>query len=204
MKRQLITILTILTFISCQNSRTENQLTKLEKFIVETDSLRSNSKMFDQIVNFIETKKPKYRHDEVTLKTEERSGLSRETEFGNNYDTTKKNKDRVLFSPKIKEFTSERKAAEAFQKIIEFHTSSIPEEDILKLKNFENLKYFKNSSSTTILSENIIIEYLPANQMLVNEDNTELFDEILKERKYLKLEIGQGGPAIWTRKSNKI
>jgi hypothetical protein len=27
-----------------------------------------------------------------------------------------------------------------------------------------------------------------------------LVDEFLKDRKYLKLEIGHGGPAVWTRK----
>jgi hypothetical protein len=200
MTRQLIIILTILTFVSCQNSRTENQLTKLEKYIIETDSLTSNSQAYDQIVNIIETNKPKFRQDETKFKKVNISGLSRQRIFSNDYDTTGKYKDRVLFSLKIKEFTSERKAAEAILETIKFHACCIPDEDIIKLKNLENLDDFKNSASTTILSENVIIEYIPANQTFVNEDNLKLVDEFLKDRKYLKLEIGHGGPAVWTRK----
>ena len=200
MTRQLIIILTILTFVSCQNSRTVNQLTKLEEFIINTDSLTSNSKTFDQIVNFIQTKKPKFRQDIATISKEDISGLSRERVFSYDYDTTGKYKDRVLFSLKIKEFTSERNAAEAFLDIIEFHACCSPDEDIIKLKNFENLSDFKNSGSTIILNENILIEFIPANQTMINQDIGELLDEILKEKKYLKLEIGHGGPAIWTRK----
>jgi SepF-like predicted cell division protein (DUF552 family) len=175
-------------------------LTKLEEFIINTDSLTSNSKTFDQIVNFIQTKKPKFRQDIATISKEDISGLSRERVFSYDYDTTGKYKDRVLFSLKIKEFTSERNAAEAFLDIIEFHACCIPDEDIIKLKNFENLSDFKNSGSTIILNENILIEFIPANQTMINQDIGELLDEILKEKKYLKLEIGHGGPAIWTRK----
>jgi hypothetical protein len=33
-----------------------------------------------------------------------------------------------------------------------------------------------------------------------NKEISDFLDIILKDRKYLKLEIGNGGPAIWTRK----
>jgi hypothetical protein len=199
MTRQLIFILTLLTFVACQNSRTENQLTKLEKYIKETDSLTSNSNAFEQIIKIIQTKKPKFRQELVAFSKTDLSGLSREQTFSNDYDTTGNLKDRVLFSIRIKEFNSERKAAEAFLEIIEFQACCIPDEDFKKLKNFENLDNFKNSASTTILTENIMIEYIPANQTFVNEGNLTLVDEFLNDRKYLKLEIGHGGPAVWTR-----
>lgn len=200
MTRQLIIILTILTFVSCQNSRTENQLTKLEKYIIDTDSLTSNSKAYEQIVNNIKENKSRYRQDETVFKNVNVSGLSRELIFSYDFDTTGKYKDRVLFSLKIKEFTSERKAAKAFLESIEFHACCIPDEDIIKLKNFENLQDFKISASTTIISENIMIEYIPSNQTFVNEDNLKLVNEFLTDRKYLKLEIGHGGPVVWARK----
>ena len=200
MRRQLTLILTILILVSCQNNTSEKQLTNLEKFIIDTDSLTSNSNTFDQIVNFIQSKKPEFNQREVKITTEGILGLYRETEFSSDYDTTGNFKDRVLFSLKIKGFTSERQAANAFKEIIEFHACCIPDEDIIKLKNFENVDHFKNIASTTILIENTIIEFIPANQTIVNEDISKLLGEILKERKYLKLEVGEGGPAIWTRK----
>lgn len=200
MRRQLTIILTILTLGSCQHSKTERELTKLEKFKIESDSLTSNSKTYDYIVNFIQTKKPKFRSNKVTITDESVSGLSREIEFSSDYDTTGKLKDRVLFLLKITEFTSNRLAACAFEKMVEFHACCIPDEDIIKLKNFENLEHFKNNASTIILSENIMIEFIPANQVFINEEISELIEEILREKKYLKLEIGHGGPAIWTRK----
>jgi len=200
MIRLLTIALTILTVVSCQNSRTENQLSSLEEYVLDTDSLTSNSEGFDQIVNIIQTNKPKYRQDETKFENGNVAGLSRELIFTNDYDTTGKVKDRVLLLLKVKEFTSGRKAAEAFLEMINAHACCIPQEDMIKLKNFENLDAFKNSASTTILSENIVIEYFPANQTFINEDNLKLVDQFLKERKHLKLEIGHGGPAVWTRK----
>lgn len=200
MKRLQTILLTFLTIAACQNSTTKNELTELEKFIIETDSLSSNSNTFDTIVNFIHTKKPKFRQDEVAISKDDLSGLSRKRIFSSDYDTTGKYKDRVLFSIEINEFTSERQAAYAFWKIIEFHACCIPDQDLIKLKNFQNLDNFKNSASTTILSGNLLLEFLPANQTIVNEEISELLDEFLEKRNYLKLEIGHGGPAIWTRK----
>lgn len=200
MTRQLIFILTLLTLVACQNNRTENRLTKLEEYLIETDSLTSSSKTFDQIVIFIQTNKPSYLKETSIIPTIETPSLLREIEFDYDYDTTGKYKDRVLFSLRVKEFNSDRQAAEAFKKVIEFQSCCIADEDIVKLKNFENLEHFKNSATTTILSENILIEFIPANQTSINKEITELIDEYFKERKYLKLEIGHGGPAIWTRK----
>jgi len=199
MKQQLTIILTVLIFVACQNNKTENHLAELEKFIIKRDSLTSKSKTIDQLINFIQTKKTKFKQKEVRL-TEGKTGVTREVEFSNDFYTSGKYKDRIPFSLRIKEYTSERQAAVAFQKIIEFYACCNPDEDIVKLKNFENLEHFKNSASTTILSENIIIELIPANQTEINEEISELLDKLLKERQYLKLEIGHGGPAIWTRK----
>jgi len=200
MKRQLTILLIFLTFVACQNSTTKNELTQIEKFIIETDTFASNSKIFDQISNFIHTQKPRFSRNDIEFASGLIPGLLREQKFGSEDDTTGKLKDRVLFSIGIKEFISERQAAKAFWKIIEFHACCIPDKDVIKLKNFENLDKFKNSAKTTILSGNVVLEIVPANQMIVNEEITELLNEILEKRNYIKLEIGHGGPAIWTRK----
>lgn len=76
----------------------------------------------------------------------------------------------------------------------------IPDEDIIKVKNFENLDHFKNSAATILLIENIIIEVGIGSQTKDNREINELLDKTLKDNKYLKLEIGSGGPAIWTIK----
>lgn len=199
MTQHLTIILTLFLFVACQNNNTENNLTKLEEFIIETDSLTSNSNTFDQIANQIKNKRPELSQNELSIVREDINGLLKEQSFRFYYDTTEKYKD--LYHPiRIKEFNSDRQAAQAFWKIIEFHACCIPDEDIVKLKNFENLDHFKNSASTTLLTENIIIEIGLGNRTKDNNEISELLDEILKDRKYLKLEIGHGGPAIWTRK----
>jgi hypothetical protein len=199
MTRQLTFILTLFLFVACKNNNTKNHLTKLEELIIETDSLPSNAKTFDQISNQIQNKRPELRQDELSLVSEEINGLLKEQSFSFYYDTTGNYKD-LYHSIRIKEFNSDRQAAQAFCKIIEFHACCIPDEDIVKLKNFENLDYFKNSASTTLLTENIVIEIGLGNQTNDDKEISELLDEILKDRKYIKLEIGHGGPAIWTRK----
>jgi uncharacterized protein YcfL len=199
MTRQLTFILTLFLFVACQNNKTENHLTKLEELIIETDSLTSNSKTFDQIANQIQNKKSKLRQDELSLVGENLNGLLKEQSFRFYYDTIGNHKE-LYHSIRVKEFNSERQAAQEFWKIIEFHACCIPDEDIVKLKNFENLDHFKNSASTTLLIENIVIEIGLGNKTNDNREISELLDEILKDRKYIKLEIGHGGPAIWTRK----
>lgn len=199
MTRQLTFILTLFLFVACQNNKTENHLTKLEELIIETDSLTSNSKTFDQIANQLQNKSPELRQDELSLVSEDINGLLKEQSFRFYYDTTGNNKD-LYHSIRIKEFNSDRQAAQAFWKIIEFHACCIPDEDIVKLKNFENLEHFKNRASTTLLTESIVIEIGLSNKTKDNREISELLDEILKDRKYIKLEIGHGGPAIWTRK----
>jgi hypothetical protein len=199
MTRQLAFIFTFLTFVACQNNKPENHLTKLEEFIIHADSLTSNSKTFDQIAHQIQNKRPELIQDELRLSSEDINGLLKEQSFHFYYDTTEKHKD-LYHSIRIKEFDSERQAAQAFGKIIEFHACCIPDEDIVKLKNFENLDHFKNSASTTLLTENIVIEIGLDNKTNDYNEISKLLEEILKERKYLKLEIKHGGPAIWTKK----
>lgn len=199
MIKQLLIISTLLTFVACQNNSTSNQFTKLEKFITETDSLTSNSEIFDQITYSIQTKKPEFKEDSVTLIAGDTIGLLKEKIFRFYFDKTGQYKEQYS-SINIKQFNSNRHAAKAFLKIIESYACCIPDEDIIKLKNFENLELFKNSASTTILTENIIIEAELGEKIKSNKKISELLDEILSKRKYLKLEIGNGGPAIWTRK----
>lgn len=199
MTRQLTFILTILTFVACQNNKTEKYITKLEEFIFKTDSLTSNSKTFEQIANSILKNKSEFKQDQAVLTKSDSTGLLKEQIFRFYYDTTGKYED-LNYSIKLKEFNSDRQAAESFWRTIEFQACCIPDEDILKLKNFENLDHFKNSASTTLLTENIVIEVGLGDKTKDNNEVSDLLDEILKESKYLKLEIGHGGPAIWTRK----
>lgn len=174
-------------------------MTKLEEFIIKTDSLTSNSKTFDQIANTILTNKPEFKQDQAVLTKSDSTGLLKEQIFRFYYDTTGKYAD-PNYSIKLKEFNSDRQAADAFWRTIEFQACCIPDEDIIKLKNFENLDHFKNSASTTLLTENIVIEVGLGDKTKDNKEISDLLDEILIEKKYLKLEIGHGGPAIWTRK----
>ena len=199
MTRQLTFILTILTFAACQNNKRENPISQLESYIIKTDSLTSNSETFDQIVNDLLTNKLDFKPDQLELTKDDSTGFLKEQVFRLYYDTTGKYED-LNCSIKLKEFSSDRKAAEDFCRVIEFQACCIPDEDIIKLKNFENLDYFKNSASTTLLTENIVIEIRLGNKTKDNKEISKLLDEFLKERKYLKLEIGHGGPAVWTRK----
>jgi hypothetical protein len=200
MIRQLTIILTILTFVSCQNNTTENQVPKLEKFILETDSLTSDSETFDQISNLIQSKGPELEKSKLGTLTDESNGIMKDQSFRFHYDTTRINKNQY-YRIRIKEYESDRQAAEAFREIIEFHACCVPDEDLIKLKNFENLDHFKNGASITLLTDNVIIKASDSSQQTENKEISDLIDEILKDRKYLKLEIGHGGPAIWTRKN---
>src|SRR5690606_12807845 len=117
MTRHLTIILTLFLFVACQNNNTENNLTKLEEFIIETDSLTSNSNTFDQIANQIKNKRPELSQNELSIVREDINGLLKEQSFRFYYDTTEKYKD--LYHPiRIKEFNSDRQAAQAFWKII--------------------------------------------------------------------------------------
>lgn len=199
MTRQLTIILTTLIFAACQNSTTEKQLTKLEKHITKADSLTNDSKIFDQIANKIQIKRPELEKGELRLFTNDSTALIKEQSFRFYNDTTGKNKNQY-YSIRLIEYESDRRAAETFLEIIEVYACCIPNEDIVRLKNFENLNHFKNSASTTLLTDNIIIKVSVGNQPDESKELSELLDEILKERKYLQLEIGHGGPAIWTIK----
>ncbi|MFD2035493.1 hypothetical protein ACFSKL_11870 [Belliella marina] len=155
MTRQLTFRLTSLTFVACQNIKKENHLTKLEAFIIDSDSLTSNSKTFDQIANQIQNTKPELKQDDLKLSSEDINGLLKEQLFRFFYDTTGNHKNQ--FRSIKKESDSERQAAKAFWKIIEFHACCIPDEEIVRLKNFENLDHFKNSALMTLLTKNIVI-----------------------------------------------
>ncbi len=192
--------MTILTFVACQNNKTENHLTKLEKLINETDILNYNSKTFDQIIIEFQSKKPELKRDEVTFVNENKNEPQlQEHLFRYYYDRIDNNINR-FHTIRITEFATNRQAGQAFQETIEFQACCIPDEDIVKLKNFENLDYFKNSASITLLTDNIVIKIQLDNQTKDRQEISNLLDEILNGRKYLKLEIGNGGPAIWTRK----
>ncbi|WP_421797742.1 hypothetical protein [Haliscomenobacter sp.] len=202
MTRLLAFLLTIfvLTFVACKSNKTENELTKLEQYINSTDSLTGSSKLFDQLVINILTDHSEFKViDDIKHYQNNSLGKLKEQTF-NFYNGTIGQYPNLSYDLKITEFKTDRQAAVAFWKIIEFQACCVPNEDIIKLKNFENLGHFKNNASTTLLSENVLFELAMGDRENINKEISKSLDRLLEKRKYLKLEIGQGGPAIWTRK----
>jgi|GEM_PF-2378050 len=199
MTRLSAIILTILTLFACSNNEAKKQLTKLEQYVNSADSLTSKSNFFDQIATKILTEKKEIKPSELKLFNNDTTGKTKEQTFQFQYDTTGKHSD-VTNNIRITEYQSDRHAANAFLDIVEFEACCIPDEDIVRLKNFENLGSFKNIASTTLLSENLAFEVCLGDNSKDNQEVLNLLDNILVDRKYLKLEIGYNGPAIWTIK----
>lgn len=200
MPRLLISILTILILYACKSNKADYQLSELEKYIEGTDSLTANSKLFDTIAicifqqhtNFEAVDGIKYYHNDTT-------GILKEQSFKYHYDSTG-HYPNLTYDLKLTEYKTNRQAAIAFWKFIEFQACCIPDEDIARLMNFKNLDSFKNSASTTVLTENILFQVEIGGRDDLNEEISNSLEKLLEKRKYLKLEIGNGGPAVWTIK----
>ncbi len=199
MKRLLTILFTILTLVACNNDKTKDSLTKLEQYVINSDSLSSDSKLFDQIVINIKSKGLDTKSCDSNILYNDSTGKVREQTFQFLIDTTGHDSS-LTCSLKITEYRSNRKAAKAFLNIVEFVACCIPDKDIIKLKNFENLSSFKNSASLTLLSSNIVFEINTKNNNKKKKEILALLDSILKNNKYLALDIGETGPAIWTIK----
>lgn len=88
----------------------------------------------------------------------------------------------------------------AFRKYIETEACCVPDEDIIKLKNYENLTVFKNGASKITLADNTVITMYLGDNIDDNKQLNELVDSYFTDGLLKKLEIGHGGPAIWTIK----
>ena len=173
----------------------------MEQYVNSADSSTRKSNLFDQIATKILTEKKEIKPSELKLYNNDTTGKLSEQTFHFPHDTVGQHSD-LTNNIRIIEYQSDRHAANAFLDIVEFEACCIPDEDIVRLKNFENLDNFKNTASTTLLSENLVIEVYLGNNIKDNQQVLNLLDSILIDKKYLKLEIGNTGPAIWTRKQN--
>jgi hypothetical protein len=197
--KRLIIILTLFSLGSCNCNKTDNRLTKLEEFVNGSDSLTNNSKLFDQIAITILKERPEFTPSDLKYYKNDSTGKLKEQDYKFYYDTTG-NFPTLSFDLKITEYNSNKHAAKAFWEVVEFQACCIPDEDIVKLKNFENLYDFKNGASTTMLSGNILFEMELGENTKSNKEISSLLDKVLSNNKFLKLEIGFCGPAIWTIK----
>jgi len=199
MARLTTIILAMLTLLACTNNATKKQLTKLEQYVNSADSLKSKSNLFDQIATSIITESKELKAKKIKLFSNDTTGRLKEQFFQLRVDTSRQDEGRV-YGISITEYTSDRQAAEAFLKIVEFAACCIPDEDIIKLKNFENLALFKNSASITMLSENLVFEIIAGENNKYKSVIDSALGNALKGRRYIRLEIGDTGPAIWTIK----
>ena len=102
----------------------------------------------------------------------------------------------IYFS--ISTYKSKKSALIAFRNSIDFNACCIPDEDIVKLKNFENIQVFKNGSSKLIYADNLVVTMSLGSQIDDNPEFNKLVDSYFEGTDFKKLEIGTGGPAIWT------
>ena len=104
----------------------------------------------------------------------------------------------IYFS--ISTYKSKKSALVGFRNSIEFNACCIPDEDIVKLKNFENIQTFKNGSSKIIYADNLVVTMSLGDRIQDNPEFNKLIDSYFEKVDFKKLEIGTGGPAIWTHK----
>jgi hypothetical protein len=109
-------------------------------------------------------------------------------------DTTRT--PRIYFS--ISTYKSQKSALIAFRNSIEFMACCIPDEDIVRLKNFETIKAFKNRSSKILYADNVVVTIDSGDRIEDNSDFDKLIDSYFDKVEFKKLEVGTGGPAIWT------
>lgn len=100
----------------------------------------------------------------------------------------------------ISTYKSKKSALTAFRNSIEFDACCIPDEDIVKLKNFEDVQTFKNVSSKIIYADNLVVRMSLGNLIEDNSEFNKLIDSYFEKVAFKKLEIGTGGPAIWTHR----
>jgi hypothetical protein len=104
----------------------------------------------------------------------------------------------TIRSTEIVNDQSKRSALIAFRNSIEFMACCVPDKEIAKLKNFESIKAFKNGSSKILYADNLVITTASGDRREDNIEFNNLIDSYFDKIDFKKLEIGTGGPAIWT------
>jgi len=191
--KQVCIIILALIFVACKQGKIDTKDTELDSLVSKTDSSNLySSKSIDTfkellfLNNFTGDTNMNYFGTEYGFKNK---GLISFETFHYN-DSTKKNLWLLVGIYKTKKY-----ALTAFRDFIDFWACCIPDEDIVKLKNFNNVNSIKNVESTVYCSENIVISYYTISDIIKNP-----IEQYLKDKKYYKLDIAEGGPAKWTIK----
>ncbi len=90
-------------------------------------------------------------------------------------------------------YKSPSDALRAFRDLVDFWACCIPDEDIIRLKNLENLEMFKNSNITAWYSEQLVVFSTSD-----SSEFTTLLDSFFSNKEFLKLSVGHTGPAEWS------
>lgn len=191
--KQVCTIILALIFVACKQGKIDTKDTALDSLVSQTDSFTLySSKSIDEfkeelsLNNFISDTS---MNDIGTAYDYKNKGLL-SFETLNFNDSTKK--DIWLL---VGIYQTKKYALTAFRDFVDFWACCIPDDDIVKLKNFNNVSSIKNGPSTVYCYENIVISHYTNSETIKNP-----IEQYLKDKKYYKLDIGEGGPAIWTIK----
>lgn len=190
---QIIITITIITFAACLHPHKHSS--KLDAFVLESDDAVSNANTFDLMRQFLFSNLADLKFDSITHIDDDSTLLKRKQSFWYSFDSSSKFSGLYMT---LKEYQTNRQAAQAFKEQIDIHACCIPDEDLLKLKNFKNLEHFKNSASITLITNNVLIVVSFGGNDTELEASSKLLDEIPKGNNFHKLVIGHGGPAVWS------
>lgn len=193
--KQITIASTLLLFLfSCATDQTDN--TDVPFTSADTTLVSHPETLLDSLANgLINNWKNFVLETDSSISTEDSTGLKKYKSF---VDRTTNKYEQLFIN--IYGYNSEAAALKAFWQIIDKSACCIPNEDLIKLKKFEDLKLFKNRASKIIYSDNLVIEMYLGAKIDDNNELNSFVDKFLNKNKSKKLEIGSGGPAIWTRK----
>jgi len=189
MRQQTILIFMILIVACRQQTKIDTSNTELDKLVLTADSTRLIEPNFYNDLLVILNQHNFSSIDDNPYEGFANNGLVKYQTFIYS-DTTKKH---LKFS--LAFYDSNKYSLTAFLKFINFWACCIPDEDIMKLKNFNNLTSFKNSYSVIYCIDKLVILQFSSSDTITSAINA-----VKGNDNFYKLEIGNGGPAKWTIK----
>jgi hypothetical protein len=198
MKLNLITsIVIILILVSCNtNDKIDIHDTRLDKIVEATDStLKPNPSLISNIIieNIEENWNTLSQTSYMPSKELDNNGLM-------NYVSYKDTTSNPIIYFRMATYSNSYSAIKAFRDYINFVACCIPDKEIAKLKNFRKVNPFKNSASKIIHVDNIVLTMDIGDEINDNSEFRDLVVSYFDNYEYKMLEIGTGGPAIWTKK----
>lgn len=192
---KIIPILTVILFACQTNKRSDADDTQLDKLIELASEVNTDipTRMLNRIKNDLPIKWNIYETNNEPSRELKNDGLIEHKSFA---DTTTVPNIYITISA----YKNIKSALMAFRDWVDFKACCIPDEDIVKLKNFENINAFKNKASKIILAENTIVTMYLGDRIEDNKKFNGFIDKYFENSDYKKLEIGTGGPAKWTKK----